>query len=497
MDTRRNIQSGRHVTPKGSPWPQWQVSRASSSSITFHILHWTAYSSSMLSSTKLVKVPSRNPPASALSVPHTPRAFVPYVYVFPPEEERAETPPWCCFNPADDASDYSDEGQDNSDVQFIDVALEFMNDHAGDDANVAPIFSRASMDEAVEEVRSTRKAEKRSNSVRNFMSYGSSEGRQHGGRELPEDVVEVFKVRRSESNQEVAPTARTKRSKSFKMPFQKALRSIKNVGRGSSSRKPSAKGIPASASIGAKPAEPLPQEEIVPTPSPSRSASPMLTRKPSHRLVQMFSIKNHSNADLITTLADPSQLASSSQSSPQLASTSQSSSQLASSSQSSSQLRNTPSPVVVDDLGVFVSDPSQPKELAPSVASRTSSKRFSVHDLHRVFSFSSSAPAPGEEPQETPRPSQDAASLPTLSHEDSSDPSTTSEESAHPPSEPPTPSSKIHWRTSAEMRLSSADVPQDEDVSFEMRLDSLQFDSLSFDADEFDVSIALDGLRRA
>ncbi|KAF7984060.1 hypothetical protein HWV62_17603 [Athelia sp. TMB] len=436
-------------------------------------------SSAMLLSTKLVRVPSRNPPSTIPTIPATPRDDIPHVFVFPPEEERTETPPWCCFNPTDDPdSEYSDSEQDNhSDVQFIDVALEFMNDHAGDDANVAPIFSRSSMDDAVEEAVVSQRKERRGASVLNFMNYGGGEGRQHGARELPEDVVEVFKVRRSESKKEMPPAApRMKRSKSLKMPFQKALRSIKNVGRSSSNRKQATKDFPIPVpAIPAKAVEQLPQEEIEPTISRSRSASPMLSRRPSQRLAQMFSKRNHSKADLVTGLSETP---------------------LASSSQSSPQLRNTPSPIVVDDLGVFVSDPSQPEDSASTMASRKSAKRFSVLDLHRVFTFSSSSPTPDDELQDTPRPSHDACSLPTLSQEGSSAPSTPSLESAEPVDETPpyAPSSKVHWRTSAEMRRSSADVPRD--ASFEMRLDSFHFDSLSFDPDEFDVSMALDGQRR-
>lgn len=453
----------------------------------------------MLQSTQLVRIPSRIHTAGGPGVSPSPitRDGIPHVFVFPPEEERTETPPWCCFNPTDDPdSDYSDS--EHSDVQFIDVALEFMHDHAGDDANVAPIFTRASMENgAAAEASVAPRKEKRSASVLNFMSYGGGvEGRQHGGRELPEDVVEVFKVRRSESKQEMPPT-RVKRSKSLKMPFQRALRSIKNVGRSSSSKQTSAtKTIPA-----AKPApvQPRAQEEIEPPTMPrSRSTTPMLSRRPSQRLASMFSKRNRSNADLVASFADPS------------------SSQLPPNSQSSPQLRGTSSPVVVDDLGAFVPDPSSSHEdPTASIASRKSAKRFSVLDLHRVFTFSPSPPspapdedAPQDAPQNTPaqdlpslRTSQDAPSLPTLSHEGDSALSTASEE--EPPHSPVTNeneadvlpvASKIHWRTSAEMQRLEADVPYD--ASFELRLDSFHFDALSFDPEEFDVSVALDGQRR-
>lgn len=430
----------------------------------------------------LTRIPSRNIHASVPLSPPTPLDAIPHVFVFPPEEERTENPPWCCFNPSDDRdSDYSDLEEHPSDLQFIDVALDFLNDHAGDDANIAPIFSRGSMDEAVEQAAVTRKAEKRSSSVLSFMSYrNDGEGRQHGARELPEDIVEVFKVRRNEGKQEVPPPI--KRSKTLKMPFQKAFRSIKNVGKSSASRKPNVKDI--RASIMAPPgslAKQAPQEEIEPTLPPSRASSPVLTRRASQRLSKIFTKRNHSNVDLTTTAST-----------------------FTSDSQSSSHCRETATPLVVDDLGVFISDPNQPERpLISSVSSKRSSKRFSVLDLHRVFAFSPSPPTPGEEDQDIPRPSQDAPSLPALSHDSASVPSTTSSESIHASpdvafSDPLSyaVNNKVHWRTSAEMRRLSNPTGVPSDVNFEMRLDSLHFDSLSFDPEDFDVSMALDGQRR-
>ena len=210
---------------------------------------------------------------------------------------------------------------------------------------------------------------------------------------------------------------------------------------------------------------PKAQEEMVPG-----AQTPTLTRQGSRRLSQLFSRSNNSNVDLTSSSSDPITLTSH------------------------------PVPEqspVVDELGVTL-DPHSERPISPSLLSRRSSRRFSVLDLHRIFTFSSTPSIPVEDQELSPRGSQDPASLPIfVSRDGGSVPSTTlSEFSAGGSSMYPV-NTQDHWRSSADFRPST-DGPKGVpgDFGFEMRLDSLHFDSLSFDPEEFDVSLAMDGQHR-
>lgn len=420
------------------------------------------------------------------------RDGMPHVFVIPPEEEQLHTPPWCCFDANEQNDpDYDDADYDEhpSDSQFIDVALDYIHD-VEENAEITPVFRRVSLEEATQEVVLSRKAEKRSSSVLSFISYrNEGEGRQHGARELPEDVIEVVKVRRNEGKAVDATTGPApKRSKTMKMPFQKAFRSIKNVGKGTSRPKHHAKDV-LSSSQGTPQAQP--QEEIAPS---SRATSPMLTRQGSRRLSQFFSRSNHSNADLVLATTEPTIVTTSNTDSSTL-----------------SNIEHTPetSPLV-DELGVNVEPTQSERPLSPTLSSNRSSRRFSVLDLHRLFTFSSSPSIPTEDQDQNlnSRTSQDAPTLPTRSsHTPSSIPSTTTTSTSSEYAYPALISTDAYsvdkigggdrWRTSNEIRR-SVDEPEGVpgDLRFEMKLDSLHFDSLSFDPEEFDVSLAMDGRRR-
>src|ERR1700733_8098359 len=167
--------------------------------------------------------------------PHA-RDPMPHVFVFPPEEEQVSNPPFCAFEATETEYDEDDDDDDDdddspSDSQYIDVALDFIRD-----SHDAPIYRRASLDEPRD---TPRKGGKRPSSVLPFINY-----RNDGGpRELPEDIVEVVKVKRNEGKIDPSAANTTQRSRSIKLPFQKAFRSIKNVARGSSSRKQHVKSI--------------------------------------------------------------------------------------------------------------------------------------------------------------------------------------------------------------------------------------------------------------
>lgn len=476
-----------------------------------------------------------------LSLPPTSpslRDGMPHVFVFPPEEEQMVNPPWCCFNASEhlhpdyDDADDDDDDEHPSDAQYIDVALDFIRD-TEENSDATPVLRRASVDEAREEIIVPRKGEKRSSSVISFISYrNDGEGRQHGARELPEDIVEVVKVRRNEGKVDASTAIQnpaTKKSKSIKLPFQKAFRSIKNVGKSSSSRKPHAKEVWTSSrstpNVPTRGAATPQQEEIQPPlpPAPPRAPSPLLTRRASRRISQLFSRSNYSNVNLISV--PPSEPKPTPEPAPAPEPLPERPPSLViSTAQSSSlpYLRDTDTSPSVDDLGVpttpasaDINSPLTERPISPSLSStsRKSSRRFSVMDLHRLFTFSSSPSIPVEDldqdSNETPRPSQDTVpSLPPLVTSNDAI-STTSSTSSYnyPPitfssleNQPNdnTGRSKTQWRTQEEQQHWSSDKPAElpRDISVEMRLDSMHFDSLSFDPEDFDMSLAMDGRRR-
>lgn len=432
---------------------------------------------------------------------------MPHVFVIPPEEEQFQTPPWCCFDASAEPEpepelEYVEHH--SSDLQFIDVALEFLQD-SEDNFDVSPMFRRSSMDGADDDVvvMSRIKGEKRSSSVLSFINYrNNTEGRQHGARELPEDIIEVVKVRRSEGKGGISFAAPvTKRSKTIRMPFQKAFRSIKNVGKASSYRNrkphPPAKDTwPRRASepvISPREMNMIPQrrqqeEEI----EPPRPSSPMLTRRSSRRLSQLFTRGNHSSTELPNSV--PSEHGS-------LVTCTTASSQ----SSSIPYFGNADTSPSVDDLGVIIDAKSSARALSPTLSSKRASRRFSVLDLHRFFTFSSSSSIHAEDQDPSPRASQDIPSLPPFVPPELSIPfvstASTPSEFVSPPTSPTysvdtISGNKHQWPPSVNIRSGQpAGIPRD--LSFEMRLDSLHFDSLSFDPDDFDVSVTTDGARRS
>lgn len=395
---------------------------------------------------------------------------MPDVFVIPPEEEQAETPPFCYF----DASKAVLSTE--PDIESVDIAL---NVHQ-QIANTAPVFFRTS-DEVVMPVR--RSEEEPSPTITQDKSED-------------EDDIEVYKV-----GKEIPSISGKKehmsRSKTFISRASQALRSIKNVGK-LSRKQPAPAHIVNTHSL-------IKDENVGPaTPSvASRGGKETLSKRRSRPLSQIFRLNQEEGlpADAVppspTATVRPTSPAFSI-ASPPLSPTSPTRSSMRSSIQSS--LRpSSPSPqpgpsrptspIHYDYL------PTSPDSLRPKSSSFR--KRLSLLELPRLFS--------------SPSTVSSASSVST--------PSTASLED--PPSDvPPTPlptttslarrssksSSKRSWSTS---RLGDDDNEEEDygeiqpatslsmvkeedsyvnDISLEMRLDSLHFESLSFDPNDFTVS---------
>jgi hypothetical protein len=305
----------------------------------------------------------------------------------------------------------------------------------------------------------------------------------------------------------------------MKFPFKKAFKSIKNVGK-SRNTHPKEEGWSTIHSTSTT----IPkQEEIQPPRAPSRASSPLLTRRASNRISQLFTRNNNSNVDLTSIPLSEREHTPEHEPAPVLKRVP---SLVIPAAQSSSlpYLRSTPS---VDDIS-FVTPPQTPghsPQLERTISlsrlpstSQRSSKRFSVIDLHRVFTFTASPSIPGEDRDQdteaSSRPSHDTVpSLPPLviSNDATSTTPSSPSSSYHPvinvsPLEHQLDNntnangeSNAQWRSPGVQwhRLSDDPAGVPNDISMEMRLDSLHFDSLSFDPDDFDVSMTLDGKRRS
>lgn len=389
---------------------------------------------------------------------------MPSVFVTPAVED--ESPTWCCF----DATQVPPPPQMSTspDLTFLDSALNLLTyTHT---PSHAPAFHRDSVRSAGsgDAVVMPRRSSEILASNYNEDSLEQEEPRRETGEDS--EVIEVVRVKRS-GQDDANPS---KQNKSFKSRASKAFRSLKFSGKGSARSKPQVEDI--------FPEPPSP-------PVPQRPTTPSLSRRSSIALSQFFhpTLKRRSSFDVSTnSRSEPAFPASDSTTSSPYANVSHSS--------------TTPSlnflnaehiyPEHLDDYDDWT------RSSSPSPSTRTFStrRRFSILSLQKLFtstpSTSSSQALEGEQSGTT----TPTTSTPSLSRE-SSGPSTISSSSG-----PDTPTEESHVQIgdydeageAAETetqtpRLTSKDEPPllMQDISFEMRLDSLHFESLTFDADEF------------
>ncbi|KAH7930896.1 hypothetical protein BV22DRAFT_1042979 [Leucogyrophana mollusca] len=421
---------------------------------------------------------------------------MPHVFVIPPEEEQQENPPWCCFD-ADELPESNGDFPSNPDIHFLDDPYLLQQPETS-----APVFRRPSIDEPGSGIVMPKKGETRS-MTDSSPSEDRASGERVRRRDVREDsdVVEVVKVKRSKepvgSNDRLEHNSNMKRSKTFKARATKAFKSIKNLNVGKSAqRKPHVKELWTSS-------ESMPgifkgmQEQIrqqqeqcaPPLPQPS------LSRRNSRSLSHLFQSAKPPRSEWNTKPSPPV-----SPSEPTHIIPSDTSSSLP-------YLRGsdtTTSLVEVFAPSDYEGSPDRP--VSPGLSVRKSRRRFSVLELHRLFSFSSSSP---DDPMPTSPTTAFASSCSPSAP--SSSTSTTSSECPDVPTEEGayaavrfldldvdeinddalTKQSAPHWRRSLGAEHNSA-LPPPRDLSFEMRLDSLHFDSLSFDPEDFDVS--MDGI---
>jgi hypothetical protein len=412
------------------------------------------------------------PPSCATS----PMFQMPNVFVIPPEEEQFQTPPWCYF---DAAHTIQRDLSTPPDFESLDVALDVLCQAEHNDDT--PEFWRSSRGGL-------------GNVVMPKKWEGLSETRtvfDHPRDDVPDvpdsrptetgndsEIVEVVKVKKRQVSSEIVEM---KKSKTFKARASRAFQSIKNVGR-STQRKSSVKEIwPSSRSLYSMDSrQTLRQSQEVPSSSP-QAHDRTLPRRASITLFHLFQPPENSSR---FSASDPSASThppplSSQVSFPETISTGAVEPCCSLAMQADSPTNET------DRI-----QPEEPRSASPCPSTTKSFRqRFSALDLHRLFSFSQSV----SKADPTPLACRQMTSTTSISSTStmSRGPSTISSAS----DTPDTPMDEMCQMSESEHRklgtvshnpLSYCDRPRTlQDISFEMRLDSLHFDSLSFDADNF------------
>ncbi|KAG1778584.1 hypothetical protein EV702DRAFT_967907 [Suillus placidus] len=401
-----------------------------------------------------------------------PSARVPHVFVIPPEEEHSQNPPWCCFDadlPPENSRSIEVPSVNQPDILF-DVPFllhepELTPSFHHEQPSASPVVVPQSRSST-----SSSRSEKHQHPQHIIISAMRNNDLihivQHDVRE-DSDVIEVVKVKRPKDNKSnhtdhVPPSPsnqepQLKRSKTFRARASRAFRSIKNVslprGKQNNSR-PHVKDLWTST-------ESMPgifrgvlhsREDVPPT--ASRKLSSLFQKQP-------FSSSPEGILSSSTTTSLPYLKGSD----------------------------TTPSIAEIRPSYEFIERPLTPYErpTSPSPPStQRSRKRFTVNELHRLFSFSPEPPSSST----VPSTSTSASTSSTLYY-------------------PDVPYTAVHFVDDDYGReiegkygrnLDLLDGDDDElpspsrrprDISFELRLDSLHFDSLSFNAEDFDVSMNL------
>ncbi|KAG1754214.1 hypothetical protein EDB19DRAFT_1665296 [Suillus lakei] len=456
-----------------------------------------------------------------------PSARVPHVFVIPPEEEHSQNPPWCCFD-ADLHPENSTSIQVSSasqpdilfDVPFLLHEPEPTPSFHHEQPGASPVVNPQSRSST-----SSSRSETHQHPQHIIISAMRNNDHirivQHDVRE-DSDVIEVVKVKRPKDHKSnhtdhvppspSNPEPQLKRSKTFRARASRAFQSIKNVSlpRGKQTNtKPHVKDLWTST-------ESMPgifrgvlhsQEDVPPT--ASRKLSSLFQKQP-------FSSSPGGIISSSTTTSLP--YLKGSDTTPSIA-------EIRPSYEfierpltpcaptydhslrrpvSSTDFQRAPSPESKSgkdlkrpvssqdlqrpdkDLRPVSSDDFQQDErpASPSTSTQRSRKRFSVNELHRLFSFSPEPPSSST----VPSTSTSASTSSTLFY-------------------PDVPYAAVHFvdddygrevegkygrnldLLDGDDELPSPSRPRD--ISFELRLDSLHFDSLSFNAEDFDVSMNL------
>ncbi|KAG6334933.1 hypothetical protein ID866_4150 [Astraeus odoratus] len=406
---------------------------------------------------------------------------MPHVFVIPPEEEQKDNPPWCCFD-ADEQPDDSRHCPTNPDVHLFHVPCLTQPEPA----LIDPPISRVGPANESRVTTPRRLEKKQRPEIVRIVENKVERGCQRDVRE-DSDVIEVVKVKRGkDSLTDPEEQTQIKRSKTFKARATKALQSIKNVGK--NSRKQHIKDLWTSS-------ESVPgvfrglQEQIRQQQEQLRQQCPSSPTQ-GHNLLSRSNSRSFSH--LFQSIVKPP-----SPTPPPMSPVSQVIPTLTSCPISFPE-NNTTSP---SDNATLSANHVLERPDSPSSLAKVKSKRFSVRELHKIFTFPSSS--------HDSLPASDTPPSPILSEQSVPASTSTSTIADHP--DVPTEHSRttVHFvdldNTHQKLLASYHRIithddgddddygtplpPRPRDLSFEMRLDSLHFDSLSFDPEEFNISV--------
>ncbi|KAG8217424.1 hypothetical protein J3R82DRAFT_5566 [Butyriboletus roseoflavus] len=416
---------------------------------------------------------------------------MPHVFVVPPEEEQQDNPPWCCFD-ADEQPENNGDFASNPDIDFLDVPYLLQQSERG---TPAPIVRRTSVHQPRPRALISRKLEKkqRPEAVK-IIEHKPSQARQRDTWR-DSDVVEVVKVKRGrEALTDLEENTNVKRSKTLKARATKALRSIKNVGKGSHRTHvkelwTSSESMPGIFK-GVQEQIRSQQDQAEHHPPATSTKKGTLSRANSRSLSQIFQPAKPSRpGSSFTVRVAPSVALGEVHRIPPTSSPSSLPHPRYNTNLSSNEVSST-----------LATDDALNRPISPSPSIKKNAK-FSVRELHRLFSFSSSSL---DEPSSAPT----AATIPFASARISSmartSTSTLSSDYLDVPMEEGIYADahlldleSVDRRSASRYRQAFRTHHDDDfstprrlsELSLEMRLDSLHFDALSFDPEDFDVSM--------
>ena len=416
------------------------------------------------------------PPPSSVSSPST---QMPTVFVHPPEEEQEESQPWCAFD-ASKENTMSRVAFTTPEMDVLVSKLEIWSQTAHPTAEPTPTYHRMQTDSDVFLSRQDSLGPSRSRSSSNPLGLAPipESPKRHKERD-DDDIVEVMKVRRSEGMPDVAYAHGTapvfRKPKSLRSRAVQALRSIKNVGK--VPRRPALEQVfPAKENNGhtAKTSAPTnapawadKHAKVLPT----QPSTPVLKKRMSQPLSNLFTLGQ-------------GPLASASSAPDAVGQTSSPSGRFRTLPHSRSMSAPLFASASTSALHLPTDGPARPT--SPSFSIRGTRNKFSFVNLQSIFSTNATVP---HELQREPEPEQAA----TTADVETDHPNPTQPRTVQTPvedgwdSEEDYDSPRRHATLRTTMRRPADEslTLEQQDISFEMRLNSLHFDSFSFDADAF------------
>jgi len=441
---------------------------------------------------------------------------VPNVFIVPPEEDQS--PIWCCFDAAQPSQSFSRLVEEE--IEFLDPDSVHRNANPGETRSIVDALMS---DEFADNYNDTDFEFDRETDQDLYRDYETTGRTQYSRlpRDAAEDsdVIEVVKVGRSRwrtrDEDQIPEPIKTKRSNTFRARASKAFRSLRGSLRAS---KPQAQDMFSSAPSNSQ----IQPDEERGSSSYPRPRTPTMSRRSSLILSQLFSAPSLKSRSSTSSFDDPANnIAPSSPSAPSFPSCAH----LPTSRRAS----------------IYQEENRDLQSRAPSpclstASHKTTNRRFSMLNLQKLFSFSSTSQAATPSSGDTECiPSYSRVPSATSSESTTSGPQTpTSTEEAFPTrlaslekkqsvaldlqigsqsdvavgsnlrlamhavdtdpfsavdfegeSDAATTPTQMHYK------VDDSGLGMDQgDMSLEMRLDSLHFDSLSFDADHFNISLS-------